>query len=121
METKFTKGTWTIAVDEPITISINKHDHFCIPIVSEIGVCEEYAGTGVAILVWPVEDDSPAVREQIMATAHLIKAAPKLYEALHDFRVSLPDPEKDGSRTQTYWPSFARTIDDLLAEARGKQ
>jgi len=121
METKWTKGPWSVDGNgDNLTVfmpSINGHPHRAIAISNDIPT-EEYVGTGVAMIVWPEEDDSLKLRKEMIANADLISAAPELYEALEKALKTIEDDnfyrqEEDKAKEKALYRA-------VLAKARGK-
>lgn len=73
--------------DMPGTCRINEHEHLFYSIVSDAGADTQFDGTGIAVVIWPIESDSPEVREERYVKAKRIAEACNLlreYDSLVD-------------------------------------
>lgn len=97
---KFTPGTWEVALETGCR-----------------GVVASVSGTPKFVAVMFNDPDTPENEPMRFANAHLIAAAPDLYEALEMVRDADDDCHKDGLQTI---PSVARSkIDAAIAKAKG--
>lgn len=62
-------------VGKPINITIGMHSHACWPITAPLAGDPEFDRIGIAIVVMPKEDDTPAQRKERKATADFIAEA----------------------------------------------
>lgn len=101
-ETKFTKGPWSA---------------FCVGSTVAVDIGPKPTGAGTCIVSWPGFDSCNLPLREQKANAHLIAAAPELYEALEEL-VDL----MEGVRTGDYTPdSFTNQVaHSALAKARGE-
>ena len=75
-------GTWQLETEEPQSMEINGYMHFYFAIVTDAAKDDKYPdGTGVAVVVWPLEDDSPETQVERLATAKAIVAAHEMAKA----------------------------------------
>jgi hypothetical protein len=94
---EFTPGPWDVCASDS--------DHFSL-ISANVQTTQEPKNGGIYIAKVQGPDTS--------ANAHLIAAAPELYEALEYVRANLGDPVPVGRR------HVARVVDAALAKARGE-
>jgi hypothetical protein len=95
-EANWTPGTWTV----------NRYDKYCGWSI--------YAGAvGCIAERWYTIGRTDAENEQMMANAHLIAAAPDLYAALYDIRMSNAGTEQRMRGWDNAW--------EALKKARGEQ
>ena len=120
MTQKWTEGPWVVDGDgdniEVLAITVNGHLHHAMTISNQIPI-GDYAGSGVATVVWPVEDDRLELRKELIANADLIAAAPELYEALEKAIKVIDEDEhcQEGDRSEEIALYSA-----ILAKARGE-
>lgn len=113
-DTKFTPGPWCVP-----HFADDTHPCMCISVVGMHGgmggICDIEIDNG--LLISEGGNDAPDI-EQAKANAHLIAAAPDLYEAL-EWAVLNAD-ESEAGRDDEWYANFERCA-AALAKARGEE